>query len=265
MPGLVPLGPMPLCITIAQSGPHEYATLGPTCPRLLKFRAPESDRQSMPVLRFDDVRMGFGPHSILRGIDLSVGAGETVGILGENGAGKSTLLRLGAGLLRPSRGRVGVLDGTAIDARKQGWVGWCHTRGFVRRVSLRSNLELEASFRRSPSRDLAPRLDALADDFGVSRWLDTPSERCSSGVLQRARLLQVVLASPRIALLDEPMRGVDGGSRPALARQLRRQLGGAACLWVSHSRDELEGVADKILTLHDGRLHAGPARAPIDA
>ncbi|MEM7411655.1 MAG: ATP-binding cassette domain-containing protein [Myxococcota bacterium] len=207
--------------------------------------------------------MGFGPQAdLLRELAFQVGAGETVGIQGANGVGKSTLLRLAAGLLRPRRGQIRVLDAEAPVARRRGWIGWCHPdTGFLRRVSLRTNLATLTRFDRSPSASLADRLETLAEGLGLTPYLEVPCERCSSGTLQRARLVQVLLRSPRVALLDEPLRGIDAASRPGVARFVRRQLGAAACLWVSHSQDELDGVADKALTLHDGRLHAGARHA----
>lgn len=201
--------------------------------------------------------MRFGEHRLLTGLDLTAARGEVVGLMGANGAGKSTLLRLCAGLLLPRAGSVRVCEIPAERARQRGWVGWSGSgeHAFQRRLSLGENLTLCARLHGLRSSQRARRIREVAGMLGIEEQLALPAERCSSGQRQRAAVARALMTRAPLVLLDEPLRGIDAESALRLARILRDALRESAVLWVSHSRQEIESVADRVLRLEKGALH----------
>lgn len=207
-------------------------------------------------MEIEDVQLDFGERPVLRGATLRVAPGEVVGLTGANGVGKSTLLRVACGLLRPRRGRAAVDGIEAPRARRRGWIGWSPPgeASFTRRLTLRANLAAAARLSGLRGAAADARVEDLAEAFGFALHLDVAAERCSSGTRQRAALARALLHRPRLIALDEPLRAVDARSAPLLAKALREAGADRAMLWVTHSVRELDGIADRVLVLEDGRL-----------
>ena len=210
----------------------------------------------MPTPRIEALRTQFGDLEILSGVDLCASTGEVVGLMGANGVGKSTLLRICAGLLLPASGAVLVRGLPAEQARRRGWIGWSTAgeNSFQRRLSLGENLVLYGRLCGLRHTDWSTRIRELSEMMGFVEQLRLPAARCSTGERQRAAVARAPLNRPPLVLLDEPLRGIDPESAPRLARALRESLRGSAVLWVSHSRREIESVADRVLRLEKGLL-----------
>jgi ABC-2 type transport system ATP-binding protein len=210
----------------------------------------------MLPLRVESLAMRFGDLEILSGVDLCANPGEVVGLMGANGSGKSTLLRLCAGLLLPCSGAVLVRGHSAVRARRRGWIGWSGVgeHSFQRRHSLGENLTLCARLYGLQRREGSRRIGELSEMLGFAAQLGIPAAHCSTGQRQRAAVARALLNRPPLVLLDEPLRGIDPESAPALARALRESSRASAVLWVSHSRREIERVADRVLRLEKGLL-----------
>lgn len=219
----------------------------------------------MRPLRTESLAMRFGDLEILSGVDLSADLGEVVGLMGANGSGKSTLLRLCAGLLLPGSGTVLVQGHSAERARRRGWIGWSGVgeHSFQRRLSLGENLTLCARLHGLRRSERSRRIRELSEMLGFEAQLRVPAARCSTGQRQRAAVARALLNRPPLVLLDEPLRGIDPESAPRLARALREALRGSAVLWVSHSRREIEWVADRVLRLEKGLLQPQEQRVRV--
>ncbi|HMA12382.1 MAG TPA: ABC transporter ATP-binding protein, partial [Steroidobacteraceae bacterium] len=150
------------------------------------------------------IRLYAGSRTLVDSLDLALEPGEVLGILGANGTGKSTLLSVLAGLATPERGRV-TLDGHPLDAlppltRAQhiGLLPQGDEGGFF--GSVRDFVALgRYPFDHAPG-DLTPHLAA----WELAELADRPLDTLSGGERQRARLAQLAVQTPRIALLDEP-------------------------------------------------------------
>jgi ABC-type multidrug transport system ATPase subunit len=221
----------------------------------------------MSMLEVQGLDVGFSGRPVLRGVDLSVAAGEVVALSGANGAGKSTLLRACAGLVLPQAGRVLVAGMPPVRAREGGRLGWSGdgAGGFDRRLSLASHLRLWGRLLGLGGRPAAARAVELARLLEFEDHLDVPAQRCSSGVRQRACLARALLARPRVLLLDEPFRSIDAASGTRLARRLLEAAREAAVLWVSHDVRETARVASRALRLEQGTLAPVPEAAPAGA
>jgi len=189
------------------------------------------------VLSARGLRVRFGPREVVAGVDLDVGAGEIVAVLGANGSGKSTTLRAVARLL-PSDGEV-LLDGITLlrpDPRKIACLFQEAALPFDLRVR-------ELVSHGGPDVELA--LSAV--DLDGSRSMHT----LSGGERQRAHLARCLASRPRLLLLDEPTNHLDLASRA----RLLRILAGRAALVATHDLD-LAARAHRVVLLREGKVVA---------
>lgn len=203
----------------------------------------------------------------LRGVNLTVHAGEFVAVLGENAAGKTTLLKHLAGLLKPGRGKVLV---TGIDTRK------ASPQQLARAVGYLSQNPSDYLFQDTVEEELRFTLDnlGLPDDGRVDRLLERLGlTRCrqanprdlSSGERQRAALASVLIAGPRLLVLDEPTRGIDYRLKAGLGSLLQEVAAeGAAVLLVTHDVEFAAEYAGRVVVLFDGQVACdGPKHAVL--
>lgn len=199
------------------------------------------------------VHLGTAP--ILRGLDLTLTAGEVVAVTGANGSGKSTLLRLLATLVRPSVGHLELLGVAApgrvapATRRAIGYVG--HHHALHPDLTVGENLQLVARLV-GTNRDAAT---LALEDVGLTAAADRPVRVCSEGMRRRTELARILLCRPRLLLLDEPHAALDATSRALVDRATAEvtRRGGAAVL-VTHDPATVSGIADRVLRLSGGRL-----------
>jgi heme exporter protein A len=203
---------------------------------------------------------------VLRGVEMTVAAGQLAAVQGSNGAGKTTLLKCIAGLIRPQRGEVRWLGRpAAADARRLvGMVS--HETALYPQLSLRENLRFAA--RLGDLSEPCRQADEWLEESGLATCANCLPLQVSRGMRQRLAVARALIHAPSILLLDEPFSGLDGeGSAwlAALLRQLRGQ-GRAICL-VSHDSEKTRQLADLVYHLHGGRAYrTDPAdEAPLSA
>ncbi|MDP9899738.1 ABC transporter ATP-binding protein [Variovorax ginsengisoli] len=167
-----------------------------------------------PVLRIDQLVGGYGDLTILHGVDMTVPAGSWTTIIGANGAGKSTLLKAVAGIVRSRSGSILFEDRdvTALDslARLKGGIGLVpQGRCNFPLLSVAENLKLGAFTRKLSAADLEVELQQMTDRFPrlKERW-NTLAGNLSGGEQQIMEMAMVLLAKPRLLLLDEPSLGL---------------------------------------------------------
>ncbi len=210
---------------------------------------------SSPVVELYDVSKRYGQREVVTGINLTVQAGEAVGLIGANGSGKTTVLRMVAGLVQPSQGTV-LVHGQALATASGGAfpeVGVLFDPpGFLPHLSGFTNLSMLASLR------------AIIDNAEVRHWIErlglNPHDRkpvgtYSQGMLQRLGLAQALMECPSILLLDEPTNALDPAGVHLVDNLIREAQGrGVAILIASHY---LEGVArecTRVFKLVEGRM-----------
>ena len=164
------------------------------------------------LLEVAGLRAGYGAIEILRGVDLAVGAGEIVALLGSNGAGKSTLNNNVCGLYRPFGGTIR-FDGKDITGRapmrivESGLVQVPEGRRVFPNLSVRDNLELGSYRRGKPDR--ARNLEKVVSIFPrlKERWTQAAGT-LSGGEQQMLAIGRAIMGRPRLLLLDEPSMGL---------------------------------------------------------
>jgi sulfonate transport system ATP-binding protein len=201
----------------------------------------------------------FGGRRVLDGLDLTVGPGEFVALLGRSGSGKSTLLRVLAGLDGTDEegiaGTVEVPGSVAVAFQEPRLLPW---------RSVRDNVRLGLH------RDDAPEAaDRALAEVGLTERADAWPLTLSGGEAQRASLARALVREPDLLLLDEPFGALDALTRIAM-HDLVLDLWGRhrpGILLVTHDVDEALALADRVLVLDDGRIvadHAPGARPRHD-
>ncbi len=210
-----------------------------------------------PVLAISGLHAGYGATEILRGVDLAVGPGEIVAVLGSNGAGKSTLNRAISGVLRPWRGSVR-FTGAAIEREKPAAIvarGLIHVpegRRIFPNMTVRENLDLGA-YRRARERREHNRSRVFAI---FPRLAERQSQRAgtlSGGEQQMLAIGRGLMAEPKLLILDEPSLGLS----PLLVEELfllikRINTEGIALLLVEQNVVQSLDVAQRAYILENG-------------
>lgn len=209
-----------------------------------------------PLLAATALARSYGPHRVLRGVGLTLTAGETLLVAGANGAGKTTLLRILAGLMRPGAGEVRVrgrrLTHADPDARRPiGLVS--HQSLLYDDLTLTENLTFAARLYGLAAPAAAAR-QALAD-VALAGHADATPRQLSRGMLQRAAIARALIHEPSLLLLDEPFTGLDAGAAERLRGLLAaRASAGRALVIVTHQLAEAWDLASRVAVLAGGRL-----------
>ena len=204
------------------------------------------------------LRKAFGRHLVLDGVDLDVRGGEAVALLGANGAGKTTLLRIAATLVRPTAGhlRVAGADGARdpeAARRHLGFLG--HGSWLYEDLTAYENLRFWATLGSVAASDATLRAALTA--LELDRWADERVRQFSAGMKRRVSIARLLVARPRLLLLDEPFTGLDQRASKWFEEHLQAfKSAGGAVLMSTHSFGRGFGVADRAVVLSGGRIAA---------
>ena len=183
----------------------------------------------------------------VRDLDLDVGRGETVGLIGANGSGKSTTLKLLAGILRPTHGTVSV-NGRIASLLELG-------AGFNGELSGRDNVYLNASLLGLSRKEVERHFDAIVDFSELAPFIDNQVKTYSSGMYVRLGFAVAVHIDPDILLVDEVLAvGDEAFQQKCLAKIDEFQQDGRTILLVSHSLDTVEKICTRSVVLDHGRV-----------
>ena len=210
-------------------------------------------------VRLEGVGFRYGGDRVLAGVDLEVGAGERLAILGPNGGGKSTLVRLLLGLLEPSEGRV--VWSLPRAARRLAYVPQfpAFDRGFPMRVR---EMVLQGLLRDRPPRSRfraedRARVGELLADLDLGDLADAYLSELSGGELKRALVARALVGRPDLLVLDEPAASLDEPSRRKLWRHVAALPEPTAVLLVTHDLGP-DTFAPRRAVLVDGALEDLP-------
>jgi branched-chain amino acid transport system ATP-binding protein len=210
-----------------------------------------------PLLALSGVHAGYGATEILRGVDLTVGQGEIVAVLGSNGAGKSTLNRTISGVMRSWRGAIR-FAGTAIERERPAAIvarGLIHVpegRRIFPNMTVRENLDLGA-YRRGRARRAANRSRVFAIFPRLAERRGQRAGTLSGGEQQMLAIGRGLMAEPKLLILDEPSLGLS----PLLVEELfalikRINAEGTALLLVEQNVMQSLDVAERAYILDNG-------------
>ena len=212
-------------------------------------------------------RIGDSQVAALRGIDLIVGAGEQVALMGPSGSGKSTLLGLLAGVLRPSAGRL-TLDGVdtvrtddaslrRLRASRVGTLLQGAPRNLLGHLDAVQNIGFARRAAPPQTRRRLPAPMELLDAVGLADVARTPIARLSGGEQQRAALAAAIANGPGLVLADEPTSELDTTARDQVLDLMRRTTAstGGTLVLVTHD-PAVAAQLPRSIVLRDGRVVA---------
>ena len=196
----------------------------------------------------------YGAVEALKGVDLEVGEGELVGLLGQNGAGKSTLVKIAVGLVRPSAGEARIAGARAGSRAARAQLGYlAEMFRFPGWYSAEEVLELHQ--RLSGSRGGAAERKRLLELVALSDASDRRVDGMSKGMQQRLGIAQSLVGEPRLLMLDEPTSALDPVGRRTVRLLLEELRGrGVSVLLNSHLLSEIELVCDRVVILLGGEV-----------
>ncbi|MDY7106701.1 MAG: ABC transporter ATP-binding protein [Actinomycetota bacterium] len=203
-----------------------------------------------------------GAVTAVQGIDLHLGAGETVALLGANGAGKSTTIDLLLGLAEPDAGTVTVVGLPPRRAVAAGKVGGMLQSGWlIRHLTVREVVTMVASLYPAPL-----DVDTVLARTGTAALASRRTGTLSGGQAQRVRLALAIVGDPELLVLDEPTVALDVEARHELWAVVRDlATSGRTVLFATHHLDEADAFADRVVVLAAGRVVACGSPAEISA
>lgn len=232
------------------------------------------DRSSF-VLTVADLRKSFTSPSgerleVLRGIDLSARSGEMIAVTGASGAGKSTLLHLLGFLDQPDHGTISWDQASVVGTsnlelarfrqRNIGFIFQFHH--LLGDLTAAENVALPLLIARFSPRDARVRARQALESLGMSDKANYPTGQLSGGEQQRVAFARALITNPALVLADEPTGNLDAALGDELSTMLRNYCGdqNALVIVATHNRG-LARLCDRILIIHNGRLHANQTQA----
>jgi lipopolysaccharide export system ATP-binding protein len=229
-----------------------------------KARKPNGGGQQLlrrpGFLAVHSVEKSFGTRQVVRGVSIYVRRGEAVGLLGPNGAGKTTVFYMITGLIKADRGAI-ELDGHDVTKlpmyqRARLGIGYLPQeasifRGLTVEQNIRAVLEVVEGSRKKREREL----DALLDEFNITRLRKSPSIALSGGERRRVEIARALATRPNYMLLDEPFAGIDPiavGDIQDLVRHLTNR--GIGVLITDHNVRETLGLTDRAYIVYAGEI-----------
>lgn len=208
----------------------------------------------------------------LKGVDLDVGPGEIVGLVGANGAGKTTLVKALAGIIHPSSGTAEVL----------GHVPWHRKNAFRRQIALimgqkaqlwwdlpaGDGFMLLREIYQVPKDRFHANLDALTSALRVKDKLNIQIRRLSLGERMKMELIAALLHQPRVVFLDEPTIGLDLAAQRAIREFILeyRRKENPAMILTSHYMEDIEKLCERIVLMRDGLMvYDGPVAKMVSS
>ena len=198
----------------------------------------------------------------VRGIDLSIAAGETVALLGPNGAGKSTTIDMLLGLIAPDGGTVSLFGRSPAEAVAAGQIGaMLQVGALIRDVTPRELLTLMAALHPNPL-----GVQETLELTGLTVIADRRSQKLSGGQAQRVRFALALVSDPALLILDEPTVGMDVEARRGFWASVREFAArGKTVIFATHYLEEADAYADRVVLMAHGRVVADGPTSEIRA
>jgi putative ABC transport system ATP-binding protein len=203
----------------------------------------------------------------LDGVDLEVQPGEFLLIMGPSGSGKSTLLSILAGLLRPSRGEVTLvnhrlsgMDAEALAAVRRRHVGFVfQSFHLFSALTALGNIECVLEMKGVPRTERRQLAEAALDEVGLGARRHHRSSELSGGERQRVALARALAASPQIIFGDEPTSALDASTAALVLERLRAFVDARRSVVLVTHDERVRALATRTITLAYGRVQGQPS------
>ncbi len=209
------------------------------------------------AIRVEGLTKRYGDVLAVDGVDFTVGAGQTLGLLGGNGAGKTTTIAMLLGMLIPTAGRITILGHDMGRHRYRALARMNFSSPYIAlpsRLSVAENLRVYGHLYNV--RNLDARIAQLTEELDLGAFLDRPAGGLSAGQKTRVALAKSLINEPDVLLLDEPTASLDPDTGDLVRSWLERYRArsGATILLASHNMAEVERLCDTVLMLKRGQI-----------
>ena len=212
----------------------------------------------MADLQIETLHKYYGDNHVVKGIDLSIPAGEFTVLVGQSGCGKSTLLRTIAGLEYADAGSISIAGQRVNDmAPKDRDIAMVFQNyALYPYMTVFDNIAFGLRARKTPSKEITPKVQKAADMLAISHLLERYPRQLSGGQLQRVAIGRAVVRNARLYLFDEPLSNLDAQLRDEMRGEIKRlhQDLGKTMIYVTHDQIEAMTLADRIVLMREGRI-----------
>jgi phospholipid/cholesterol/gamma-HCH transport system ATP-binding protein len=230
---------------------------------------------SRPIVEIADLAFSYGSHEVLRSVNLTIGPGKVVGIMGASGSGKTTLMRLISGQLRPSRGTVHVM-GQNVHALSRGELFELRRKmgmqfqqgGLFTDLSVYENIAFQMREKTDLPESMINDLVLMKlNAVGLRGAAGLMPSELSGGMARRVGLARAIVLDPALMMYDEPFAGLDPISCNVVGNLIRRlnDTLGLTSIVVSYDAQEALKVIDYVYFLADGVIAAQGTTADVKA
>lgn len=221
--------------------------------------------EAQPILEMKDVHKVFGQNHVLKGVNLSVHAGEIIGYIGPNGAGKSTTVKMILGMIPMKRGEIR-LFGEPISEEDPSYkrrIGYVPENAeLYETLSAKEYLSFVGGLYGLSEEEIHQKSVAMMEALGIKEALHHRLSSFSKGMRQKVLIISSLLHDPDILFWDEPLNGLDANS-VQIVKEILAQLkaDGKTIFYSSHIMDTVEKLSDRIVLINDGQV---VANAPFE-
>ncbi|MFW9822144.1 MAG: ABC transporter ATP-binding protein [Candidatus Thorarchaeota archaeon] len=213
------------------------------------------------VIKTNNLSKRFKKTVAVQNLNLEINKGETIGFIGPNGAGKTTTIKLFAGLLRPTSGKIliinnkGDLQDIGLNSRDLISMGFLIDIPVFYDSTPYVLLKHYAKLHKYPNDRIDQQIDNLLSYFNLDNWKKKRIKNFSKGMKQKLGFIQAIIHEPEIILLDEPQIGLDPKSRIKIREYLKTLKEKNKTIFISsHMLHEISEICDKIALINDGVL-----------
>ncbi|MFR1908053.1 ABC transporter ATP-binding protein [uncultured Clostridium sp.] len=193
-------------------------------------------------------KISYSEFWALKNISFNVKKGEVLGIIGHNGSGKSTLLKIISGIMKPTRGNVYV-SGNIVPMLELG-------SGFDMDLNGRENIFLNGAILGYSKSFLQDKYDEIVEFSELGEFIEVPIRNYSSGMMMRLAFSIATVVNPDILIVDEILSvGDESFQQKSKERMKQLMSGGTTVLFVSHSKEQIKEICDRVLWLDHGNIH----------
>lgn len=202
------------------------------------------------ILEYKSVSKNFGEKQVLKDINLKIGSGKIVGLLGKNGSGKSTLFKLANDLLTLTSGEI-LICGKSVSVESKKVVSYLPERSYLdQSLKVSEALDLFEDFYEDFDRVKA---ESLLIDLDLDKNMKL--SKMSKGMKEKVQLVLVMSRNAKIYILDEPLGGVDPASRDYILKTILKNFNKKSTLFIStHMIADIENILDEVVIIDGGKV-----------
>jgi ABC-2 type transport system ATP-binding protein len=209
------------------------------------------------MIKIDSLTKSFGRIKALNDLNLEIGRGELLGIIGSNGAGKTTTIRIICCILKPDSGDV-LVDGHSIQTdpiKIKSMIGYLPEEpNLYERFKARELLRYFAELYGVPKGEIESRIEELLELVGMSDRADDKINTFSKGLRQRVGIARALIHDPPIIIFDEPTMGLDPATANTIRGFIRKLKGKKTIILCTHYMDEAESLCDRVAIVNKGQI-----------